>query len=289
MLGFGAGFRRVDRAPEELVRNPEPFDAEDPGRWPSFLLTLRAHRHALRIEGDAESWPDEVEIRMEDIRGRLLSGREAWFDPWTISRPDGGGPRFTRELALQASEWTAEKHAAAGDWPPLPALEAEVRWADQAVAVPVVFEDKHELPVVESARREDERSLIAWFLGLREADALEAAGFAHGVDPIARPESAPVGEPDILSYLIRDFVHALPGIRQQLAESTATETGLRSALLGPRSPVALARRARDAWVRPSKAQPKKTVVATLFQLTELMELVASVDLPPLPDGTTERL
>jgi hypothetical protein len=84
-------------------------------------------------------------------------------------------------------------------------------------------------------------------------------------------------------------VHALPGIRARLEEGAATETGLRSALLGPRSPAKLADEILAAWKRPSPGQPRKTEVATAFQLIVLQQLVERVALPALPDGMTEQL
>ena len=69
-------------------------------------------------------------------------------------------------------------------------------------------------PVVESRSREDEQSLVAWFLGLRPPGEPEDGGFGHSIDPIPGARELPLATGDILSYLVRDFVHALPGIRQ---------------------------------------------------------------------------
>ena len=98
---------------------------------------------------------------------------------------------------------------------------------------------------------------------------------------------APTG--DILSYLIRDFVHALPGIRIRLADGGMTETGLRTALLGHRSPVELARESLRAHRSPQPGRPCKTTVATAFQLAELQHLLQTVPLPELADGATKAL
>ena len=169
-------------------------------------------------------------------------------------------------------------------WPSLPDLEAVVTWADGTAIVPVVFEDKHLFPVVESRSREDEQSLIAWFLGLRPAGEQEDGGFGHSIDPVPGAAEPPSLTGDILSYLVRDFVHALPGIRNRLADAGLTETGLRAALLGPRSPVALARESLRSFRQPEPGKPRKTAVATTFQLAELKRLLATVPLPELADG-----
>ena len=94
---------------------------------------------------------------------------------------------------------------------------------------------------------------------------------------------------DILSYLIRDFVHALPGIRARLTEATLTETGLRSALMGPRSPLALAKEVVAAWRTPAAGTPRKTLVATVFQLVELVRTTEQATLPDLPGGINIQL
>lgn len=294
LLSFATGWRQVRRAPGQYVVEPPPRDgAEDGGAWPGFILSLRARRTELIVEGDAASWPGEVEIRMRDIRARL-KGREEWFDPWSLTAPPDAAARFTATTALTAS-WLEDGSANDLTWPVLPDLEAEVSWDDHRAVVPVCFEDKHLFPVVEPRTREDERALIAWFLGLRPTDEAGSDGFGHGIDPLPEAEQAPGGhrpavpDGDILSYLVRDFVHALPGIRNHLADAGITETGLRTALLGPRSPVALAQQVAQAHRQPAPGRPRKTIVATVFQLAELQRLLTTVPLPPLADGVGEVL
>jgi len=88
---------------------------------------------------------------------------------------------------------------------------------------------------------------------------------------------------------VRDFVHALPGIRNRLTEAGLTESGLRAALLGPRSPVELARESLRAWRTPQPGKPRKTAVATAFQLVELQRLLQTVPLPELAPGVDDAL
>src|SRR5690606_24519578 len=140
------------------------------------------------------------------------------------------------------------------------------------------------------AVREDERMLLDWFLGLRPADEADADGYGHGFDPETSDRAAePEDRAGILSYLIRDFVHALPGISAHLGEGASTETGLRTALLGPRSPAKLAEGILGTRMQPANGGPAKTRVATPFQLIELRKLVERATLPELPEGATERL
>ena len=288
VVSFGTAWRMVTRKPKEFVVEPEHYDGDDEGGWPAFILSLRAKRDELLLEGDSATWPGKVVIRMRDIRSRLLN-QEQWFDPWTVRAPTGTDGVFSAFTPLNAS-WLKRSPARDGQpWPALPDLEAEVSWDENVATLPVVFEDKHLFPVVESRSREDEQSLVAWFLGLRPAGEKEDGGFGHSIDPIGENGELPPITGDILTYLVRDFVHALPGVRNRLFDAGMTETGLRTALLGPRSPVELARKSLRAWQHPQAGKPRKTAVATAFQLEELRRLLQTVQLPELADGVADTL
>ena len=288
VVDFGNAWREVTRAPDEFVVNPENHDGDDEYGWPDFILSLRAKRDELIIEGDSATWPSEVVIRMRDIRSRLLN-QVQWFDPWIVNAPPCCDGVFSETAPLSASwldQFPVRDHQ---PWPALPDLEAEVLWDGRVATLPVVFEDKHLFPVVESPSREDEQSLVAWFLGLRPLGEMEDGGFGHSIDPILGKAEPPLVTADILSYLVRDFVHALPGIRNRLADAGMTETGLRAALLGNRSPVELARESLRAYRNSQPGKPRKTAVATAFQLAELRRLLQMVPLPDLADGVADEL
>ena len=288
VVSFGTAWRKVTRGPEEFVVEPGSYDGDDEGGWPAFILSLRAKRDELLIEGDATTWPGEVVIRMRDIRSRL-SNQEQWFDPWTVRAPTDTDGVFSASTPLSAS-WLDQLPARDGQpWSALPDLESEVSWNGSVATLPVAFEDKHLFPIVESRSREDEQLLVAWFLGLRPTDEMEDGGFGHSIDPIRGNSELQPATEDILSYLVRDFVHALPGIRNRLADAGMTETGLRAALLGHRSPVELVRESLRAYRNPQPGKPCKTAVATAFQLTELRRLLQTVPLPELADGVADVL
>ena len=287
-VSFGTAWHNVTRRPEEFCVEPGNYDGDDEGGWPGFILSLRAKRDELIITGDAATWPGEVVIRMRDIRSRLLN-QEQWFDSWIVRVPTDADSVFSVSTPLSASWLDESPERDRQTWPALPDLEAEVSWDGGDAILPVVFEDKHLFPVVESRSREDEQSLIAWFLGLRPAGEMEDGGFGHSIDPIPNDGEPPPATGDILSYLVRDFVHALPGIRNRLADAGMTETGLRAALLGYRSPVELARESLRAFRKPSPGKPRKTAVATAFQLAELRRLLQTVPLPDLGDGIADGL
>ena len=288
LVVFAGPWQRVEGAPELLVKAPEPIQGESGQQWPKFILSLRASRDGLLIEGDPSSWPERLRVSMRDIRARLVQ-LERNFDPWQIDRPADPAP-MQLTLPLVASWITQENHPELARYPALADLEVTLEWDDQATVLPVVFVEKHEFPVVERAEREDERLLLDWFLGLRPEVESEPGGLAHGIDPDPTASAPdPSDSSGILSYLIRDFVHALPGIRAHLEEGAATETGVRAALLGPRSPAKLAEEILAAFMQPLPGQARKTVVAAAFQLIELRKLVASARLPALPEGKDEAL
>ncbi len=205
------------------------------------------------------------------------------------ARAQGHPWGFAESNPLNASWLDQSATRDSQPWPALPDLEADVSWDGGAATLPVVFEDKHLFPAVESRSREDEQSLVAWFLGLRPAGELEDGGFGHSIDPIRANDEAPAVTADILSYLVRDFIHALPGIRNRLADAGMTETGLRAALLGRRSPVELAHESLRAYRTPQPGKPRKTAVATAFQLAELRHLLQTVPLPELAEGVADGL
>lgn len=286
LLSYATAWQKVENAPEAFVVPPPPMAGTVAGGWPDFLLAVSATRASIRLEGDGRTWPAAITIRMRDIRGRLV-GEERWFDDWVVSAPVE--EPFTVELPLAAS-WTSAPDMKLGErYPMLPDLEVHLAWDGGEAIVPVVFDEKHLFPVAERAAREDERALIDWFLGLRPQLDADADGFGHGIDPaeVAPPERG-TGN-DILSYLVRDFVHALPGVRAGLAEASMTETGLRTALLGTRSPVALAREVVEGLRQSRPGTPRKTAVATIFELVELLRVVEDAVLPDLPDAATPRI
>ena len=145
IASIGTAWQTVTKRPEEYVVDPVRLDGDEESVWPAFIVSLRAKRNELVVEGDAAAWPDEVVIRMRDIRSRL-SNQELWFDAWTVSVPNRKESVFCASTTLKAS-WLDEPTA--GDsqsWPPLPDLEAEVLWDGKRATVPVVFEEKTPFP-----------------------------------------------------------------------------------------------------------------------------------------------
>ena len=289
LTSFAMKWVQVEGSPGDLVRPPPEMTTGGDDLWPDFILSLVADRAGVRIRGEASRWPAEVKLEMRDLRSRLVQ-RDCCFDSWLVTRPEADGS-FEVELALRASWGDVGDAVSALKYPPIPDLEIQVSWDGGRAVCPVVFLDKHEFPVVERSNRESERDLIDWFLGLRPAGEPDPDGFSHSIDPVESlvrtDDSTETAE--ILSYLIRDFVHALPGVRARIAEGAQTETGLAAALFGARSPVSLAEEVFESWRVPQQGRARKTAIATAFQLAELVKLVESSDLPILPEGVSEKL
>jgi hypothetical protein len=74
-----------------------------------------------------------------------------------------------------------------------------------------------------------------------------------------------------LAYFIRRFVQAIPGIEAEIERASYSRTALDATLRGPTSPLELAEHAFASLSRlPSPDEPKKTVTAVGFQLTEIL-------------------
>jgi hypothetical protein len=152
-----------------------------------------------------------------------------------------------------------------------PNVHAEIRWAGTVYEYPVRFDDKADLPVILHGRKPTEGELIEYFLSGREPDVLsEEVHPAHPMDQSGSHRESPIDTRGILSYFIRRFVQAIPGIESQVKRAAYSRPSLESALRGPTSPLELARRAFDSLDKPPPlGEPRKTATAVGFQLVEL--------------------
>jgi hypothetical protein len=135
----------------------------------------------------------------------------------------------------------------------------------------VRFDDKAALPPVLFGRRPSERELIDYFLLGREPGISDGfSGLTGGELDEAPPSDEPIDTRRILSYFIRRFVQAIPGMEAAVRQAMYSRAALYSALFGPTSPVALARQVAESLSRPSLPdEPKKTPIAVGFQLVEI--------------------
>lgn len=244
------------------IAQPGPDTDEVP--WPAFLEGLD-----LEPAGQGtEPWL-HAHIVAADVRG-----------PWTIATAEG-------RTLLRGN---------VGEPPPSPVPldsetlrrlmgdeEACVRWwalaeDSAAVRVPInVTADARDLiPFSLEHRQPGEAALIAYYQARFEFSdlfpALPGEGGAEDDDPMAGdPEPSRVDTSRIQSYQIREFIEALPGLRQDIQGSTHSESAMRMSLRGPVSPLALGKAVLQAV-----GDGVRTPIAAAFQLVELRSQIAVV-------------
>jgi hypothetical protein len=152
----------------------------------------------------------------------------------------------------------------------VPHVFVEVRWEGHSATFPVRFDDKTRLPLLLVGRKPTEGELIEYFLFGTEPEEGEEGGGLPG-DSMVPPTDAPIETRRILTYFIRRFVQAIPGIQAEIRRAGYSRASLDAVLRGPTSPLELAERAYASLTRdPAPDEPAKTPTAVAFQLTEIL-------------------
>jgi len=154
--------------------------------------------------------------------------------------------------------------------------EIQVRWWNwpegRAYPINVSLEARTELPIAPGNLRPGESMLLAYYQGrIAWEDLFPPPDDAQPHSPNGRLETfqAGVDTSKIQSYQVREFVEALRGIEEDLrVAANANEASMRLALMGPVSPLALARTIVDAVNRGIR-----TPLAAGFQMVELLALL----------------
>jgi hypothetical protein len=239
---------------------------------PEFLADIVATREAVTIRFQTQiPVPDKFEILMPIPT--LLGDGHYWL---LYQRRGGKTPtRVSLDLRECVRCDTNLKPLARllDDKPIEPAVYVEVRWDGNLGFFPVRFDDKASLPPVPTARRPTEDELIEYFLNGREPDwggDGDRRDPGTGDDPDAAGAERSVDTSRILSYFIRNFVRAIPGIEAEIAGAAYSRRALIAALKGPTSPLELAERAfASLGLPPGQNEPTKTPMAVGFQLVEI--------------------
>ncbi len=259
----------VEVLPSEDVPTQTPeYEPEVP--LPVFLHEVLAEgsRVTIRFRSGAPVPPDLV-VLMRDV---TVADPECY---WLLLR--GNHPQEAENSLIVSLESCPHCNAnlepvqpgTAGERATIvPHVEVEARWAGNVACFPVRFDDKTALPPVLLGRRPTEAELIDYFLLGREPGGDGTAGDASEVD--APNGDDPVDTRRILTYFIRRFVQAIPGLEAELDRAAYSRPSLQAALFGPTSPVALAQQAFESLSRsPRQDEPRKTPVAVGFQLVEI--------------------
>lgn len=144
----------------------------------------------------------------------------------------------------------------------------EVRWGGNAALFPVRFDDKTALPRVIGMRRYTERELLDYFLHGREPSGGDGGG-GDGTEGTGANEQ-PIDTRRILSYFIRRFVEAIPGLEADVSRALHSSPAVRATLRGSTGALELAETAiRSFRQGPARDEPIKTATAVGFQLVEI--------------------
>lgn len=242
---------------------PEETPAE--AAWPSFL------REALLVRSTAD--PERLDLLLrvcpESIGGAwraLLEHSEPVPAETLYAHDPAGAVPCPAELRIALSSemlgHLLQRQELAIEW-----------WAaqqPQAVPINVDLAARLDLPIGPGQGRLSEERLLAYYQGRILFEDLFPEPGAPAEAELTSAEVLEAGGVDtsrIQSYMVREFVEALRGIMDDIRRAALEGTGatMRLALLGPVSPVALARAVVDA-VRASQ----RTRIAGAFQLVEIL-------------------
>ena len=165
-----------------------------------------------------------------------------------------------------------------------------VRWwgSEELIEFPINVDQqaRGELPLSPESGRPNERLLLQYYQSRIAFEDLFPP--PPGWEDEAGSDSAPALEAEvdtssIQSYQIREFVEALRGIRDDLAQATGTPAAMRLAVLGEVSPVALGRA-----VAKAVTEHARTPVAGAFQLVEILACVGQAASHQVPERHRDR-
>ena len=195
---------------------------------------------------------------------------------WLLYRADAHGQPSTQDVSVdlaqcqRCDERLEPLPTASSGQQILPHVFVEVRWEGHSATFPVRFDDKTRLPLLLVGRKPTEGELIEYFLFGTEPEEWEQGGGLPG-ESGAPATDAPIDTSRILTYFIRRFVQAIPGIEAEIKRAGYSRASLDAALRGPTSPLELAERAYASLTRdPAPDEPAKTPTAVGFQLTEIL-------------------
>jgi hypothetical protein len=251
VVELGSGASDEGAASEDDDRKVPTFllgawlEPTEPG---SKILRLRLELDATRIHG---KWSAHIrEKAPEESTRELLDG-------------DVNDPQL-RTVALAPAELEAL----------LCKPELYVSWweASESAPYPVNVEAsaRHDLPLSPGAGNPDESALLNYYQGrIRFEDMFPVSEYvatAQAALSPMRPQASRVDTSKIQSYQVKSFVEALAGLRQDLERAAkSTKARMQRAVLGPISPLALARE-----VVAREQSGARSPVAAGFELVEIL-------------------
>jgi hypothetical protein len=256
------------------LRAPENGPGDDP--WPDFIrkvvlspVVKSDNELELLIEiglvSDSLHWSAKL-LDKEGFPGETLIPVECTQD---ISKTSFHVPLYPRLLTRLMTD-----------------QEISICWnecpAGRRVPLNVESAARSLLPISPGNQRIEEGYLLSYYQGrISWGELFPDPDLATGQGADASLPPAPAAGVDksrIQSYQIREFVEALTGLRQDLQAANQSEPSMRLALLGPVSPVALARTILEA-VKAGRRTP----TAAAFQLVEILACLMSARFFVLPE------
>jgi hypothetical protein len=249
---------RLDGKAATLIGTLDASVEEPP--WPAFVRSI-----TLRPDPNA---PQRLALSVSIHRDRVKG-------TWSVGRAIEG----PTEVLIQGDDSQEERHAVL-DEATLQLLlkerELQVRWwawpEGRAYPINVALEARDTLPISPESALPTERSLLFYYQGkIAWEDLFPPPPGEELDDSEAQTGDAVESTVDtskIQSYMVRDFVEALEGIRDDLKRATRSEPSMRQAVKGPVSPLALARQ-----IRLAMDAGERTAVACTFEFVELLSVL----------------
>ncbi len=247
---------------------PEPSVPEEP--WPDFI---------------AEIVLSPVPDRKEELALVVRVHPDKAMGTWSVGMAEkGSSPARTLVSSTDGPSGLPDQWCVSVASQMLKRLlidqEVIVYWwrSQQGRPVPINVDPsaRTSLPISPGSRGLMEEHLIAYYQGrirwedlFPDPDLPDPPPSKDGPPP-EPPLGSEVDTSKIQSYQIREFVEALFGIRADLGEACQSESAMRFALLGPVSPISLARTVMVALKAGSR-----TPTAAGFQLVEILACIES--------------
>ena len=243
----------------ELLDSAEPDAQETKRPWPIFINSL-------------------ILKQRKDNSGILYleANLNVEYEPewWKISIPNDNNTQLLDNKSIKLNDNCINRELDETDLSHiLREQQLSVAWAvcPEGILFPVNVEldARTSLPVSPVSGSPTEKLLIEYYQGRIAWEDLfpEDPAPSQTETSIDNLPGSAVDTSTIPSYIIREFIEAIPGIETELQQCTVSEPSMRLAVLGPVSPLTLAKEIVKA-ARSDK--DKRSYTAAGFQLLELL-------------------
>lgn len=251
----------------DAIQDSEVIPTDPP--WPGFILRVV-------LNGDAKAYNLAVDLDVQRVPAPWrMELRSAGEPPAVLVASDASTapkPQLTVPLSADHARRLFVEQQVWAVWPESP--------EGSPVPMNATAELRHTLPLLPDQRAPNEDWLLAYFQGRVDWQSLWN-------DPDEKPRALPaslvtprsVDTTGIQAYQMREFVEALAGVQRHLRDGEMRTAGaIRLELLGPISPLALARAAVAA-----EKSGQRSATAAAFQLEALLTYVREAKARDMPE------